>query len=332
MSPRIGARRLNIVLSLGVLLLGTLGGTFAVFQTAAQASVNLSCPQGTTEYKVDGNPLNGLSNGESAQFTVNGETFTFTKVVGPSPFEDDTFDFTSTIAVSVVYVKGGVDTNEYDYAPPATSGSGLHPPLNGGGEAPAISHVTFCVGGSGTTTTTVPETTTTVGDTTTTVGETTTTVGETTTTVPDETTTTVGETTTTVPDETTTTVGETTTTVPDETTTTVPDETTTTVDETTTTLGEQGSTTTVPEETTTTFGEQGSTTIFTTTSTQPQSTSTTPVTGEGGTIPTATTPVTVPGSLPRTGSGSAFAAMLGMSCVAAGMLLIARRRRSWSRP
>jgi LPXTG-motif cell wall-anchored protein len=322
MTSLIGARRRNALLGLAVLITGTLGGTFAVFGTAAQAeSVNPSCPAGTTEYKVDGNPLNGLSNGESQQFTVNGQTFTFTKVVGPSPFEDDTFDFTSTIAVSVVFVKGGVDANEYDYAPPTTSGSGLHPPLNSGGQAPAISHVTFCTGG-GSTTTTVGETTTTAGETTTTVPEeTTTTVGETTTTVPEETTTTVGETTTTVPEETTTTVGETTTTVPEETTTTVPEETTTT-------LGEQGSTTTVPE-TTSTFGEQGSTTIFTTT-TQAQSTTT--LGEQGGPVPTTVTPVTVPGRLPRTGSGSAFAAMLGMSLVAAGVLLVARRRSAWSRP
>ena len=99
MSPRLGrARRLNVVIGLAVLIMGMLGGTFTLFGRAAQASVNLSCPDGTSEYKVDGNPLNGLSTGESAQFTVSGVTFTFTKVVGPSPFEDDTFDFTSTIA------------------------------------------------------------------------------------------------------------------------------------------------------------------------------------------------------------------------------------------
>ena len=88
------------------------------------------------------------------------------------------------------------------------------------------------------------------------------------------------------------------------------------------------STTTVPE-TTTTFGEQGSTTIVTTT-TQPHSTTT--LGQQGGPVPTTVTPVTVPGRLPRTGSGSAFAAMLGMSLVAAGVLLVARKRSAWSRP
>ena len=294
MSSRIGARRLKVVLGLGVLVLGTLGGTFGVFLSAAEAdSVNQSCPAGTTEYKIDSNPLSGLSNGESAQFTVNGQTFTFTKVIGPSPFEDDTFDFTSTIAVSVVLVKAGPDTNVYNYDPPTTSGSGLHPPLNSGGQAPAVSHVSFCAGVS-TTTTTVPEETTT-------------------TTVPEETTTT------TVPEETTTT------TVPEETTTTtVPEETTTT------TVPEETTTTTVPEETTTTLRQQGSTTIFTTT-TQPQSTTT--LAEQGGTVPTTTpVPVTVTGDLPRTGSGVAFPALFALSCIAGGVLLVASRRRSWSRP
>src|SRR5258705_11951245 len=124
MSPRLGRARLKVVIGLAALVTGMLGGAFALFEPAAQASVNLSCPQGTTEYKVDGNPLNGMSNGESKPFTVNGQTFTFTKVAGSSPFEDDTFDFTSTIAVSVVYAKGGEDTNESDYAPPPPIGSG----------------------------------------------------------------------------------------------------------------------------------------------------------------------------------------------------------------
>jgi hypothetical protein len=105
MSPRIGARRrLKIVCGLGVLVVGMLGGAFSLLEPAAQASVNLSCPQGTAEYKVDGNPLVGLSNGESAQFTVDGVTFVFTKVAGQAPFVDDTFDFTSSVAVSTVFV------------------------------------------------------------------------------------------------------------------------------------------------------------------------------------------------------------------------------------
>jgi LPXTG-motif cell wall-anchored protein len=304
MSPRVGARRrLKVVSGLGVLVLGMLGGTFAVLEPAAQASNNLACPQGTSEYKVDGNPLNGLSNGQSAQFTVNGVTFTFTKVAGSAPFTDDTFDFTSSVAVSAALVKGGEDTNVYSYDPAVTSGSGLHPPINGGEQAPAISHVTFCVGGSGTTTTTAPSSTSS---------------STTTSTVPNST-------------STSTTVAQTTTS------TTVPETTTsTTVPETTTTISEQGSTTTstVPETTTSTTEVHGSTTILTTTTTEPETTTT--LHEQGGTVPTTilstttTEPVTVPGTLPRTGSTSAGAAFFGLLCITAGALLVLGRRKPWS--
>jgi LPXTG-motif cell wall-anchored protein len=329
MSPRVGARRrLKVVSGLGVLVLGMLGGTFAVLEPAAQASNNLACPQGTSEYKVDGNPLNGLSNGESAQFTVNGVTFTFTKVAGPAPFTDDTFDFTSSVAVSAALVKGGEDTNVYSYDPAVTSGSALHPPLNGGDEAPAISHVTFCIGGSGTTTTSTTAPTSSSSSTTTS-------------TVPDSTSTSTStsstSTSTTVPETTTsTTVPETTTstTVPETTTsTTVPETTTsTTVPETTTTISEQGSTTTstVPETTTSTTEVHGTTVFVTTTTTQPETTTT--LREQGGTVATTTTtePVTVPGTLPRTGSTSAGAALFGLLCITAGALLVLGRRKPWS--
>lgn len=130
MSAGIGRRRARVALGLGVLSVGLLGST-AIFLLPAGASDNPSCPQGTTEIKVDANPLSGLSVGESASFAVDGQTFTFTKVTGPDPFEDDTFDFTSTIAVSDVFVKGGTGALEYPFDPAATSGSTLHPPLNG---------------------------------------------------------------------------------------------------------------------------------------------------------------------------------------------------------
>jgi hypothetical protein len=338
MSPRLGRARLKVVIGLAALIVGMLSGALALFQPAAQAaSVNSSCPQGTSEYKIDSNPIAGLSNGESAQFTVSGVTFTFTKVAGPAPFVDDTFDFTSTTAVSVVFVKAGTDTNVYTYDPAATSGSGLHPPLNGGGQAPAVSHVAFCIGAPGTTTTsTVPEETTTSTSTTTTVPDETTTSTSTTTTVPEETTTTTvpeETTTTTVPEETTTT------TVPEETTTTtVPEETTTTTvpeETTTTTVPEETTTTTVPEETTTsTTTVIGSTTIATTT-TEPESTTT--LREQGSTVPTnpnnptSTTQLTGSGMLPRTGSGSAVAAMFAIFCIAAGALMLAGKRVSRSR-
>jgi LPXTG-motif cell wall-anchored protein len=287
MAPRLGrARRLNVFFGLAALVVGMLGGVFALLEPAAQAS-NIGCPQGTSEYKVDANPLAGLSNGQSAPFTVSGVTFTFTKVAGPAPFVDDTFDFASSAAVSTVLVKGGDDTNVYNYDPAVTSGSALHPPLNGGDEAPTISHVVFCIGTPGTTTSssTVPQSSTSTSTSTTATSTSTST--STSTTVPETTTST------TVPQETTT--------------TTIPQETTTT---------------TVPQETTTT-SVHGATTIVTTTTLHEQ----------GSTIPTTSTtePVAVPGQLPRTGSGSAVAAMFAIMCIAAGVLLIAGRRKPWVR-
>ncbi|MDQ1454578.1 MAG: hypothetical protein QOH28_198 [Actinomycetota bacterium] len=298
MSFGIGKRRARIALGLGVLAIGLLGSTAIVLGTPAGASDNLSCPQGTTEYTVNSNPLNGLSVGESASFTVNGQTFTFTKVAGPDPFADDTFDFTSTIAVSVVFVKGGVDTNTYTFVPAATSGSGLHPPLNGGGQAPTISHVSFCTGGEQPTTTTSSSTTT-VPDTTTSVPDTTTTVPDTTTSVPD-TTTSVPDTTTTVPD--------TTTSVPD-TTTTIEAATSTLPSSTTTTIRGSGSTaTTAPGQTSTTVRAQA----------LPAATSTTP-------------PSSSSTSLPFTGSQTFAEIIFALSCIIAGGLTVFGRRKSTER-
>jgi len=139
--------RAQMVFGIGLLGVGLIGGGAVVLSNAAGAA-GTTCPQGTTEYKVDANPISGLALGESASFVVNGQTFTFTKVTGPDPFEDDTFDFTSSIPVTDALVKGGTDAIDYQYDPAATSGTFLHPPLNGGGQPPTISHVSFCAGRS----------------------------------------------------------------------------------------------------------------------------------------------------------------------------------------
>jgi hypothetical protein len=295
----IGKTRARIALGLGDLAVGLLGSTAIVLGAPAGASDNLSCPQGMSEYTVNSNPLKGLSVGESASFTVNGQTFTFTKVAGPDPFADDTFDFTSTIAVSVVFVKGGVDTNTYTFVPAATSGSGLHPPLNSGGQAPTISHVSFCAGGEQDTTTTTSASTTTVPDTTTSVPDTTTSVPDTTTSVPD-----------------------TTTSVPD-TTTSVP-VTTTTAPVTTTTI--EAATSTLPSSTTTTIRESGSTAP-----TAPGQTSTT-VRAQGLPAPTSTTPPPSSStSLPFTGSQTFAEIIFALSCIIAGGLTVFGQRKSTER-
>jgi hypothetical protein len=110
---------------------------------------NATCPAGTTELKVE--PV------ESGTFTDG--TLTVTLVV-----TGNTFSFTSNIGVDVVIVKGGPNSNVYDYRPGESTGdTGLHAPINPKtGEPFGLSHVSFCydVEAPTTTTTTAPTTTT----------------------------------------------------------------------------------------------------------------------------------------------------------------------------
>ena len=110
------------------------------------------------------------------------------------------------------------------------------------------------------------------------------------------------------------------------TTTTAP--TTTTTAATTTTTAPTTTTTTTAPMTTTSIHEQGSTTIVTTTTSPPRTTTTL---GQQGNTPTPTQPTSATGSLPRTGSGTAFPVLFGLSSLAAGALLLLRRRTDWSR-
>jgi hypothetical protein len=115
-----------------------------------------------------------------------------------------TFDWSSTIGIDAVYVKGGVGgSNLYVYAPTAQSpeqfsDDGLTTPGTSGN---GVSHMSFCYDESNPTTTT----TTTTAPTTTTTSSTTTTTAPTTTTTAPTTTTTSSTTTTTAPTTTTTT-------------------------------------------------------------------------------------------------------------------------------
>jgi hypothetical protein len=99
--------------------------------------------------------------------------------------DGDTFDWTSTVDIAAVFVKGGSNGNLYLYPGGETADTGLHAPDNASGGFAGLSHVTFCV--PAVTTTTEDTTTTTVEDTTTT------TVEDTTTTTAEETTTTTAD-------------------------------------------------------------------------------------------------------------------------------------------
>ena len=154
-----------------------------------------------------------------------------------------TFNWSSTVNIAAVFVKGGSDGNLYDYRPGgATADTGLHAPTNASGEFAGLSHITFCVPDPDTTTTTTTEgpTTTTEGPTTTTEGPTTTTEAPTTTTEAPTTTTEAPTTTTTEPEVSSTSTSSTTsTTEADTTTSTEPEVAPTTIQQTSTTGGSE---------------------------------------------------------------------------------------------
>src|SRR5919198_252752 len=68
------------------------------------------------------------------------------KTQGPITIDvhGDTFDFTSTVPVGTVIVKGGPNANVYTYTTVTFSDTGLHAPNNGPDMFYGLSHVEFC--------------------------------------------------------------------------------------------------------------------------------------------------------------------------------------------
>ena len=110
------------------------------------ADLNLST--GANEFKIDREPRSGS------------QTFSFT-VVDPTTGVSTTqmvtvtrsgnfFNFSSTIEISAVIVKGSTRSNIYYYTPftngGTPNGDGLTTPLNDRGGSPEISHISFCYG------------------------------------------------------------------------------------------------------------------------------------------------------------------------------------------
>jgi len=84
---------------------------------------------------------------------VAGPNTVFTGLSAPDPANSFTFtspdgiyfDWTSTLPLDVVIVKGGPDANVYNYSPEETSDTGLHSPINPSNGTPfAISHIEIC--------------------------------------------------------------------------------------------------------------------------------------------------------------------------------------------
>ncbi|HEU4319208.1 MAG TPA: hypothetical protein VFS66_03925 [Acidimicrobiia bacterium] len=112
---------------------GSAGGQYSTVTelTINQDCFNPSCPDGYEEYKIDQKPSNGTYGNFTILNFVNGAS-------------GETFDWSSTVPVFQVIVKGGPTANVYNYDG-ATSGTGLHSPTNpNNGKYYGVSHVTFC--------------------------------------------------------------------------------------------------------------------------------------------------------------------------------------------
>jgi hypothetical protein len=75
----------------------------------------------------------------SGTYTFPGTTYTVT-IDSDGTF----FNWTSTLGIDAVIVKGGPNSNLYEYDPESFGDDGLHSPLNEGGQQAAISHIEFC--------------------------------------------------------------------------------------------------------------------------------------------------------------------------------------------
>ena len=101
--------------------------------TVTQDCFNPSCPGDYLEHKV-----------EPVSAGLHGTYFTISNIQGGG--SGPTFDWSSTVPVYQVIVKGGPGANTYDYQG-ATSDTGLHAPQNpNNGKWYGLSHVTFCYG------------------------------------------------------------------------------------------------------------------------------------------------------------------------------------------
>ncbi|MDO8879735.1 MAG: SpaA isopeptide-forming pilin-related protein, partial [Coriobacteriia bacterium] len=99
--------------------------------------------------KLDGDPRSGTYTITTADVEVTPTTPTDFEIT-ISTYDNGAgmlFDFTSNYPVTHIGVKGGnTGYSDYYFDPPATSGTGLHAPMNPSGKWADISHIIFCFG------------------------------------------------------------------------------------------------------------------------------------------------------------------------------------------
>jgi hypothetical protein len=142
------------ITSVAVLILLVLGMIFAA-PAGAQDGGDPGPPSGngTTPIWVDGNP-NCADLGYEFGYKPQPEppptgTYTFPDTVNTVTITSDGiyFDWSSTLGIDAVIVKGGPNADTYVYDPPSESfgDTGLHSPVNpNNGQIYAISHIEFC--------------------------------------------------------------------------------------------------------------------------------------------------------------------------------------------
>ena len=77
-------------------------------------------------------------------FDDNINSVTISTYVGSGGSDVSYFDWTSTLGINCIIVKGGDDSNVYQYDPAAFGDTGLYTPINDGGNLAQISHIEFC--------------------------------------------------------------------------------------------------------------------------------------------------------------------------------------------
>jgi uncharacterized repeat protein (TIGR01451 family) len=125
-----------------VALSAAAGLVVAAFATASHVDPVLKpgntqesdCPAGTVGFKLEPVTAGPHTSGPLTVAIALVET-----AGGP------TFDFTSNLPIKTVFVKGGNDSNAYNYNPSVTADTGLHSPFNSeSGKWYGLSHIVFC--------------------------------------------------------------------------------------------------------------------------------------------------------------------------------------------
>ena len=134
------------VVALLVVVAGPSGTTSATDVTPTLISGNPDCDASGVGELVRVDPV------ADGTFSVAGGSITIVVDNGAK-----TFDWTSTVGIGLIIVKGGPNANEYVYVPASFGDTGLHAPLNPkNNRFYGLSHISFCDPGESVTPTPTP--------------------------------------------------------------------------------------------------------------------------------------------------------------------------------